>query len=130
MYSNQFTRYDPKEFIEVDAEDFVVTKERPIMCSTVSRAALQRSVGKIFFHAGFEEFQPTAIDAVTDIAAGYMQNLAKTLGVYAEAPQHERKFTPEVHTDSWDTFWSSILIVVNRKCCCTPCTKTERTWRL
>lgn len=104
MYSNQFTRYDPKEFIEVDAEDFVVSEEGPIMFSAVSRAALQRSVGKIFFHAGFEEFQPTAIDAVTDIAAGYMQNLAKTLGVYAEAPQHERKFTPEVHTGLWEIF--------------------------
>lgn len=99
MYSNQFTRYDPKEFVEVDVEDFVVTEDGPIMCHTVSRTALQRSVGKIFFHAGFEEFQPTAIDAVTDIAADYIQKLAKTLMVYAEAPQHERKFTPEVNTN-------------------------------
>lgn len=99
MYSNQFTRYDPKEFVELDAEDFIVTEKGPIMCSSVSRAALQRSVGKIFFHAGFEEFQPTAIDAVTDIAAEYMQKLAKALMVYAEAPQHERKFTPEVNTN-------------------------------
>ncbi|RPA99214.1 hypothetical protein L873DRAFT_934071 [Choiromyces venosus 120613-1] len=95
MYSNQFTKYDPKEFVEADAEDFVISEEGPIMCATVARAALQRSVGKIFYHAGFEEFQPTAIDAVTDIAVDYFQKLSKTLMVYQEAPQHERKFEPE-----------------------------------
>ncbi|KAI5842522.1 hypothetical protein DFP73DRAFT_573945 [Morchella snyderi] len=95
MYSNQFQRYDPKEFVEADVEGFVVTEEGPIMCHDVARAALQRSVGKIFFHAGFEEYQPTAIDAVTDIAADYIQKLSKTLMVYAEAPSHERQFSPE-----------------------------------
>jgi transcriptional activator SPT7 len=99
MYSNQFQRYDPKEFIEADVEDFVVTEEGPIMCHDVARAALQRSVGKIFFHAGFEEYQPTAIDAVTDIAADYIQKLSKTLMVYAEAPSHERQFSPEVNVN-------------------------------
>ncbi|KAL7269563.1 Transcriptional activator spt7 [Rhizina undulata] len=95
MYSNQFTKYDPKEFVEADAEDFVISEDGPIMCGEMSRAALQRSVGKIFYHAGFEEFQPTAMDAVTDIAVDYFQKLAKTLLVYSEAPDQAQRFSQE-----------------------------------
>ncbi len=57
------------------------------MAPYVCRAALQRSVGKVFYHAGFEEFQPSALDAVTDIAAKFFQNLVASLGVYREAPK-------------------------------------------
>jgi len=96
MYANQFTKYDPKEFVEKDVDGFVISENGPVMCANVARAALQRSIGKVFYHAGFEEFQPTAIDAVTDIAMDYFQKLGKTLMVYQEAPQHERRFEPEV----------------------------------
>ena len=51
------------------------------------RAALQRSVGKIMYHAGFEEYQPSALDAITDIAADFFTKLVRTLGVYREAPK-------------------------------------------
>jgi hypothetical protein len=57
------------------------------MAPYVCRAALQRSVGKVFYHAGFEEFQPSALDAVTDIAAKFFQNLVASLGVYRETPK-------------------------------------------
>lgn len=57
------------------------------MCPVPCRAALQRSVAKIFYHSGFEEFQPSALDAVTDIAGQYFQNLAKTLKGYLEVPK-------------------------------------------
>ncbi len=96
MYANQFNKYDPEEFVEHDVDDFVISEEGPIMSETVSRAALQRSVGKIFYHAGFEEFQPSAMDAITDIAADFFQKVGKTLMLYAESPQHERSFTTEV----------------------------------
>lgn len=66
------------------------------MSAETSRAALQRSIGKIFYHAGFEEFQPSALDTVTDIATDYFQKLGKTLMLFKEAPQHERRFTAEV----------------------------------
>jgi hypothetical protein len=33
---------------------------------------LQRSVAKIFYHTGFEEYQPSALEAVTDIAADFL----------------------------------------------------------
>lgn len=117
MYSNQFTKYDPKEFVEADVEDFVISEGGPIMCATVARAALQKSVGKIFYHAGFEEFQPTAIDAVTDIAVDYFQKLSKTLMVYQEAPQHQRKFEPEVGILENGVFEDSNLVIGNATSC-------------
>lgn len=60
----------------------------------VSRAALRRTVGKIFYHAGFEEFQPSALDAVTEIASHYFADLAHTLTTYAETVPKVYKSTP------------------------------------
>lgn len=60
--------------------------EGPVMNPLVCKAALQRSVGKIFYHAGFEEFQPSAMDAVTDVAADFFTKLVKTLVSYKETP--------------------------------------------
>ncbi|KAF1946643.1 transcriptional activator spt7 [Clathrospora elynae] len=87
LYQNQFQRYEPQPFHEVDIDPVVTSEDGPIMAPYVCRAALQRSVGKIFYHAGFEEFQPSALDAVTDIAAKFFQNLVASLGMYREAPK-------------------------------------------
>lgn len=73
--------------MEADIEPMVVSEEGPVMAPYVCRAALQRSVGKIFYHAGFEEFQPSALDAVTDVAARFFQNLVCSLGIYRETPK-------------------------------------------
>lgn len=86
IYANQFSKYNPEQFVERDVDDYVVSEDGPIYAETVCRAALQRSVGKIFYHTGFEEFQPTAMEAVTDIAADYFQRLARTVMLYKEAP--------------------------------------------
>lgn len=87
LYQNQFQRYEPQPFMEADIEPLVVSEDGPVMAPYVCRAALQRSVGKIFYHAGFEEFQPSALDAVTDIAARFFQNLVESLGIYRETPK-------------------------------------------
>lgn len=87
LYQNQFQKYEPQPFHEADIEPMVVSEEGPVMAPYVCRAALQRSVGKIFYHAGFEEFQPSALDAVTDIAARFFQNLVQSFGIYHEAPK-------------------------------------------
>ncbi|KAI4655890.1 hypothetical protein J4E93_000606 [Alternaria ventricosa] len=87
LYQNQFQRYEPQPFHEADIEPTVTSEDGPIMAPYVCRAALQRSVGKVFYHAGFEEFQPSALDAVTDIAAKFFQNLVASLGVYRETPK-------------------------------------------
>ncbi|KAI9724980.1 MAG: hypothetical protein M1812_000256 [Candelaria pacifica] len=87
MYQNQFQKYNPEPFVEQDIPPHVVSDDGPIMSSVVCRAALQRSVGKIFYHAGFEEFQPSALEAVTDIAGDFFTKVVRTLGIYREAPK-------------------------------------------
>ena len=64
-----------------------MSDDGPIMNEDINKAALQRSVGQIFYHAGFEEFQPSALDAITDIAGDFFQKLVKTLSTYRETPQ-------------------------------------------
>lgn len=59
----------------------------PVIAPYVCRAALQRSVAKIFYHTGFEEYQPSAIESVTDVAADYFHKLGATLKSYMETPQ-------------------------------------------
>jgi hypothetical protein len=85
MYSNQFQKYDPQPFLEADVEPIVVSDDGPFMAPHVCRAALQRAVGKIFYHAGYEEFQPSALDAATDAAAAFFGNLVQTYHLYSES---------------------------------------------
>ncbi|KAL9624575.1 MAG: hypothetical protein Q9160_001239 [Pyrenula sp. 1 TL-2023] len=87
MYQNQFQKYQPEPFKERDINDHVMSDDGPVMAPWVAKAALQRSIGEIFYHAGFEEFQPSALDAVTDIAADFFTKLATTLSQYREVPK-------------------------------------------
>lgn len=87
MYQNQFQKYEPEPFVEPDIELPVMSDDGPLMAPLVAQATLQRSIGKIFFHAGFEEFQPSALDAMTDLAAEFMQRLCTTLVNYREEPK-------------------------------------------
>ena len=87
MYQNQFQKYDPEPFVEQDIEPHVVSDDGPIMSQTVCRAALQRSVGKIFYHAGFEEFQPSALEAITDLASEYFVKLGRSLAGFMQVPK-------------------------------------------
>ena len=63
----------------------------------VCRAALQRCVGKVFYHAGFDEFQPSAVEVITDIAKDYFTNMAKSLVGFMEKPKVPCRST-EVHS--------------------------------
>lgn len=87
MYQNQFQKYDPLPFIDADVDTVVISDEGPVMAPWVCRAALQRSVGKIFYHAGFEEFQPSALEAVTDVAINFFNRLVASLKEYKETPK-------------------------------------------
>ncbi|KHJ34113.1 putative bromodomain-containing protein [Erysiphe necator] len=86
-YNNQFPKYEPQPFIEMDIEPHVVSDDGPIMAAGVCKKALQRSVAKVCYAAGFEELQPSAIDVITDIASDYFGKLAQTFGLYREAPK-------------------------------------------
>lgn len=90
--------------MEADIEPMVTSEDGPIMAPYICRAALQRSVGKIFYHAGFEEFQPSALDAVTDIAAKFFHNVVAGLGVYRETPKMKSDVPitlPNGQTTNW-----------------------------
>jgi transcriptional activator SPT7 len=87
MYNNQFPKYEPEPFIEADIEPHVTSDDGPIMAAWVCKSALQRSVAKLCYHAGFEELQPSALDVITDIAGDFFGKLAQTFGVYREAPK-------------------------------------------
>ena len=87
MYHGQFQKHDPPPLVEQDVQPHVMSDEGPIASPWVCRAAMQRSIGKLLFNTGFEEFQPSAIDAFTDVAGEFMQNLASTLKAYKTAYQ-------------------------------------------
>jgi transcriptional activator SPT7 len=87
MYNNQFPKYEPEPFIEADIEPHVVSDDGPIMSTWVCKAAMERSVAKLCYHAGFEELQPSALDVITDIAGDFFGKLVQTFNVYREAPK-------------------------------------------
>jgi transcriptional activator SPT7 len=87
MYHGQFQKHEPVPFVEQDIEPHVMSDEGPVVSPWVTRAALQRSVGKIFFHAGFEECQPAALDAITDLAGDYFTKIARTFNEYMQTPK-------------------------------------------
>jgi len=88
-YQNQFQKYDPEPFVEADVGPVVVSEDGPLMAPWVCRHAFKRTVGKIFYHAGFEDFQPSALDAVTDVASEFFQKLTSNLKSYQEMPKVE-----------------------------------------
>ena len=68
------------------------------MAPWVNRAAFKRSVSKIMYHAGFQDYQPSALEAVTDIASSYFKKLVESLQCYheaAEADGQSAKFSME-----------------------------------
>lgn len=87
MYQGQFQKHEPAPFVEQDIEPHVMSEDGPPIAPEVSRAALQRSTAKLLVHAGFEEFQPAALDTLTDLAGDYFTKLARTLSDYMQAPQ-------------------------------------------
>lgn len=57
------------------------------MAKWTCEAAMQRSVAKLCYHAGFEELQPSALDVINDLAGDYFSKLAQTFGLYRETPK-------------------------------------------
>lgn len=87
MYQNQFQKYQPEPFVEQDAAPHVMNDNGPVIAPWVCKAALQRSVAKVFYHTGFEEYQPSALDAATDMASDFFQKIGETLKTYMEVPK-------------------------------------------
>lgn len=89
MYQNQFPKYNPEPFAEQDIEPHVTCGDDVIIAPETCRATLQRAVAKVFYHAGFEEMQPSAMDTVTDIAADYFGKLINTFKAYSEVEKKD-----------------------------------------
>ncbi|KAL8833403.1 MAG: hypothetical protein Q9170_004284 [Blastenia crenularia] len=87
MYHGQFQKVDPAPLVEQDVEPHVMNDSGPVVSAEVTQAALRRSVAKVFFHAGFEEYQPSALDAVTDLASDFFVKITKTLVEYLQTPK-------------------------------------------
>lgn len=87
MYQNQFQKYNPEPFAEQDVPAHVMNDQGPAVAPWVCRTALQRSVAKLFYHAGFEEYQPSALDVATDVASDFFQKIGETLKSYMEVPK-------------------------------------------
>ncbi|GFF47950.1 transcriptional activator spt7 [Aspergillus lentulus] len=100
MYQNQFQKYNPEPFVEADVPPHVMNDEGPVVAPWVCKAALQRSVAKIFYHTGFEEYQPSALDVVTDIASDFFLKIGETMKSYMEAPK-----VPPTETSSSTSQW-------------------------
>ena len=71
--------------MEADIEPHVTSDDGPVMATWVCKAALQRSIAKLCYHAGFEELQPSALDVITDIAGDFFTKLVQTFTVYRES---------------------------------------------
>lgn len=86
MYQGQFQKHEIVPFVEQDVESHVMLDDGPVVAPNVCRAALQRTAAKILVHAGFDETQPAALDAITDMAGDFFAKLARTLNGYSQAP--------------------------------------------
>ena len=87
MYQGQFQKHEPAAFVEKDVEPFVMSEDGSPMAPWVIRAGFQRCIAELLVHAGFEEYQPAALDAVTDLASDYFTKLARTLNEYSQVPR-------------------------------------------
>ncbi|KAI0206810.1 bromodomain-containing protein [Astrocystis sublimbata] len=89
VYANQFPKYNPDPFCEADIEPHVTCGDNLVMAPEVCRAAMQRSVAKLFYHAGFEEYQPSALETITDIATDYFGKMVQTFKTYTECEKKD-----------------------------------------
>ncbi|RAL01627.1 SAGA histone acetyltransferase complex subunit SPT7 [Aspergillus ibericus CBS 121593] len=114
MYQNQFQKYQPEPFVEQDVPAHVMNDGGPVISPWVCRAALQRSVAKIFYHTGFEEYQPSALDAVTDAASDFFQKIGETLKSYMESPKVPATDSAEATTAAqWKRAYTEPEIVLH-----------------
>ena len=87
LYQGQFPKTEVVPLVEHDIGSHVVSDDGPVIAPKTCRAALQRSTAKLLVHAGFDEFQPSALDAFTDLAGDYFMKLVRTLNQYSQATQ-------------------------------------------
>lgn len=113
MYNNQFPKYEPEPFIETDIEPHVTSDDGPIMANWACKAAMQRSIAKLCYHAGFEELQPSALDVITEIASDFFAKLTQTFNVYREAPKIPAIQAPNAEGAKWQPRFTDEEVVLH-----------------
>ena len=113
MYQGQFQKHETFPFLEEDAEPHVMLDDGPVMAPATSRAALQRSAAKLLVHAGFDDFQPSALDAITDMAGDYFTKLAQTFLVYSKSPLVPTETSSESGEVMWNPRFTSEEVVLH-----------------
>ncbi|KAJ5540115.1 hypothetical protein N7513_008447 [Penicillium frequentans] len=115
MYQNQFQKYNPEPFAEQDVPPHVMNDNGPVIAPGTCRAALQRSVAKIFYHSGFEEYQPSAIEVATDVASDFFHKIGETFKSYMEAPKVPVTESQEAATSAaeWKSAYTEPEIVLH-----------------
>ena len=101
LYQGQFQKSEIVPLKEQDVEPHVMSDNGPVIAPQVTRAALQRSTAELLMHAGFEEFQPSALEAFTDMAGDYFQKVARTLVQYSQAPNVPLPVSGELSKVKW-----------------------------
>lgn len=96
MYTNQFPKTNTESFKEMSVDPHFIADNGPVMAPETCQNALKRSIGKILYHTGFEELQPSAVDTLTGIASDYFQKLIKTFNVYRESEKRTIQASGEV----------------------------------
>ncbi|CAI7577256.1 unnamed protein product [Penicillium pancosmium] len=115
MYQNQFQKYDPVPFGEQDVLPHVMNDNGPVIAPGTCRAALQRAVAKIFYHTGFEEYQPSAIEVATDVASDFFQKIGETVKSYMEVPKVPATGSQETATSTseWKPAYTEPEVVLH-----------------
>ena len=101
LYEGQFQKTEIVPLVEQDVGPHVASDDGPVIAPEVCRAALQRSTAKILVHAGFDEFQPSALDAFTDLASDYFSKLVRTLTQYSQAPRVPIPISGQANQVTW-----------------------------
>lgn len=115
MYQNQFQKYNPEPFAEQDIQPHVMNDNGPVIAPGTCRAALQRAIAKIFYHAGFEEYQPSAIEVATDVASDFFQKMGDTIKSYMEVPKVPATGSQETATSAseWKPAYTEPEVVLH-----------------
>lgn len=99
--------------MEQDVPTHVMNDEGPVISPWVCKAALQRSVAKILYHTGFEEYQPSALDAITDIASEFFKKIGQTMKTYMEAPKVPVPGSQELGTVKYKPAYTQQQIILH-----------------
>lgn len=92
MHQAQLKPYTPEDIVEPDLDVESRLPNRDKYNEEASRIALRRNIAKISMHTGFEDTEPMAIDALTEVAADYIGKLGRSMKMWMESNEPSSTF--------------------------------------